>query len=179
MAPVATSDAISRAKGALPELQERALGSEILFNGLLYPNRSLPNRGFWAVMALIIAVNLLSAIAYFLIGAWPVIFFCGLDVLLVWGAFKISYRQGRLHERVVVTPDNIFVSRVLPSGHESQWVLQPYWTRVHIARPVKHESQLRLISHGKQLILGAFLSPKERGELADALEQALANARVS
>ena len=93
---------------------------------------------------------------------------------LVWLAFRLSYRQGRLCERVRMTPDDLFVSRVLPSGHESRWRLQPFWTRVAIDRPVRHESQVRLVSKGGVLILGSFLSPKERGEFADALSAALA-----
>lgn len=145
-----------------------------LFDAVLYPNRSLPNAGFRAVMLVVILVNLTLGLAFYLKGAWPVLGFCGLDVLLVWLAFRLSYRQGRLCERVRMTPDDLFVSRVLPSGHESRWRLQPFWTRVAIDRPVRHESQVRLVSKGGVLILGSFLSPKERGEFADALSAALA-----
>ncbi len=150
----------------------------LLFNALLYPNRSLPNAGFIAVMTLVIAFNVIAGIVYLVIGAWPVVFFAGLDVFAVWLAFRLSYRQGRLHERVLMTADELWFCRVLPSGHESRWKLQPYWTRIEMERPVKHESQLKLISHGKTLVLGAFLSPAERGELADALQEALAKCRA-
>lgn len=150
----------------------------LLFNALLYPNRSLPNAGFIAVMTLVIAFNVIAGIVYLVIGAWPVVFFAGLDVFAVWLAFRLSYRQGRLHERVLMTADELWFCRVLPSGHESRWKLHPYWTRIEMERPVKHESQLKLISHGKTLVLGAFLSPAERGELADALQEALAKCRA-
>ncbi len=148
------------------------------FEALLYPNRSLPNTGFLIVMAVVIAVNATLGTAFFLLGAWPVLGFCGLDVLLVWLAFRLSYRQGRLHERVRLTEDELLVSRVLPSGHESRWRLVPYWTRVHIDRPVRHESQVRVTSKGQTLILGSFLSPQERGEFAEALANALAMRRA-
>ena len=150
----------------------------LLFNALLYPNRSLPNAGFIAVMTVVIAFNVITGIVYLVIGAWPVVFFAGLDIFAVWLAFRLSYRQGRLHERVLMTADELWVCRVLPSGHESRWKLQPYWTRIEIERPANHESQLKLISHGKTLVLGAFLSPAERGELADALQEALAKSRL-
>ncbi len=143
------------------------------FEAVLYPNRSLPNLGFALVMSVVIIANLLFGLYFFAIGAWPVIGFCGLDVALVWLAFKISYRQGRLHERVRITPDMVWVSRVLPSGHETRWRMQTYWTHVIIDDPVRHESQLQLRSKGRTLVIGAFLSPGERGELAAALQKAM------
>jgi len=42
---------------------------------------------------------------------------------------------------------------------------------------VEHESRLVLSSHGQSLVVGAFLSPDERGEMADALEDALCQLR--
>jgi uncharacterized membrane protein len=149
-----------------------------VFDAVLYPNRSLPNSGFRAVMSIVVAVNLTLGVAFFMNGAWPVLGFCGLDVFLVWLAFRLSYRQGRLHERVRVTRDDVSVSRVLPSGHESRWRLQPFWTRVAIDRPIRHESQVRVSSKGGVLILGSFLSPEERGEFADALAAALLRSRT-
>lgn len=148
-----------------------------LFDAVLFPHRSLPNSGFIVVMSIVIGVNLTLGLYFFAIGAWPVLGFCGLDIFFVWLAFKLSYRQGRLHERVRVTPDEMWVSRVLPSGHESRWRLQPFWTDVKIDRPVEHESQVRIISKGRTLILGSFLSPEERGEFADALSAALGRLR--
>lgn len=143
------------------------------FHALLYPNRSLSADGFKRVLAVVIGVNLMNAIIYFTLGAWPVAFFCGLDILIVWWAFHLSYAQGRKHERVMLTDDALWVSRVLPSGHETRWKLDPFWARVEIERPVGHETQLRVTQKGRTLILGSFLSPKERGELASALQDAL------
>lgn len=168
MAPILRGKALDA-----PETGADDTGDGVFFNAILYPNRSLPNGGFIAVMAVVIAVNLFSGIYYTMLGAWPVMFFAGLDVLAVYVAFRISYRQGRHHERVLLTADELWISRVLPSGHETRWRLQPYWTRVFIDRPVEHHSQLVVSSHGKQLVLGAFLSPGERGELAEALTAAL------
>ena len=172
MAPVAKGRASAQSR-----LDDVVAAGPSLFDAVLYPNRSLPNAGFIAVMGVVIGANLLFGTYFFLIGAWPVIGFCGLDVFLVWLAFTLSYRQGRLRERVRVTQDDMWVARVLPSGHETRWRLQPYWTRVHIDRPVRHESQVQVMSKGGVLILGAFLSPEERGRFAAALAGALGRAR--
>lgn len=150
----------------------------LLFNALLYPNRSLPNAGFIAVMAVILGANLMSTLIFSIMGAWPVGVFLVVDALAVFIAFKISYRQGRQHERILMTADDLWICRVLPSGHETRWRLQPYWTQVKIDRPVEHESQLVVKSRGRQLLVGSFLSPAERGDLADALQSALDRART-
>ena len=162
---------------AASALNELGPEGDAIFDAVLYPNRSLPNAGFIAVMTVVIAANFLFGVYFYAIGAWPVIGFCGLDVFAVWLAFKLSYRQGRLCERVRITDDDMWVARVLPSGHETRWRLQPYWTRVSIDRPVGHESQLCVTSKGGVLVLGAFLSPEERGRFADALSSALGQAR--
>ena len=148
------------------------------FEATLFPNRSLPNAGFIAVMAIVIGVNLTLGLYFYSLGAWPVLGFCGLDIFLVWLAFKISYRQGRLHERVRLSADALDVSRVLPSGHETRWRLQPFWTRVDIDYPEEHEATVRIVSKGRTLILGAFLSPPERVAFAGALRSALDKART-
>lgn len=165
------------AVGRAADLPPTVGDDPLFFDALLLPNRSLPNAGFMAVMAIVIGVNLALGLGFLLIGAWPILGFCGLDVALVWLAFKLSYRQGRLHERVRVSHDDLWVSRVLPSGHESRWRLHPYWTRVSIRRPIDEESQVRLVSMGRTLIIGAFLSPDERGAFAAALDEALRRAR--
>ena len=172
MAPVAKGRA-SAASG----LDDAAEGAS-LFDAVLCPNRSLPQAGFRAVMAVVIVSNLLLGTYFFLEGAWPVVGFCVLDVFAVWLAFKLSYRQGRLRERVRVTPEEMWVARVLPSGHETRWRLQSYWTRLFIERPIGHESQVQVTSRGETLILGAFLSPEERGRFAEALSDALGKARA-
>ena len=154
-------------------------GPDGQFEAILYPNRSLPQSGFIVVMGIVIAVNLTLGLFFFTLGAWPVLGFCGLDIFLVWLAFKISYRQGRLHERVTLTPKALWVTRVLPSGHASRWHLEPYWTQVHIDQPDAHEARLSLVSKGKRLILGSFLSPKERVAFGKRLREAMQAARAT
>jgi uncharacterized membrane protein len=147
------------------------------FDAVLFPNRSLPNHGFAAVMAIVIGANLAFGAYFYAIGAWPVIGFCGLDVFLVWLAFKLSYRQGRLRERVRIEAGVMRVSRTLPSGHESRWRLAPFFTRVIIDNPASDEACIRVVSKGRQLILGSFLSPGERTDFGKALDSALSRAR--
>ena len=149
----------------------------IYFDALLRPNRSLSPLGFWIVMGLIGAVSFAAGIAFSLQGAWPVVGFFGLDVALIYWAFKASYRSGRLHETVRLTDDALEVQRISPSGRVEIWRYQPYWIQVDMDNPPDHDSQLTLRSHGRSLTIGAFLSPDERLELAEALRSALREQR--
>jgi uncharacterized membrane protein len=141
------------------------------------PYRSLSGAGFLAVMGALAGASFVAGMFYVAMGAWPVMGFFGLDVLLVCVAFRLSYRQARLVERVRITAEHLDVERQQPSGETQRWRMQSYWTRVLIDDPVQHTSQLRLVSHGRELVVGAFLPPEERGRFAERLRAALASAK--
>lgn len=138
----------------------------------LKPYRSLGPRGFAILIGFVALGNLGAGLAFWLLGAWPVLLFCGLDLLLVWLAFKFSYRQQRAREFIRLDDTTLEVRRVDLQGRETVWRLQPYWLRIEC--DAEDESAvLRVWSHGRALTLGAFLSPDERRLLADGLREAL------
>jgi uncharacterized membrane protein len=141
------------------------------------PYRSLSRAGFVIVMIVLAGASFTAGVFYVAMGAWPVMGFFGLDVALVWIAFRLSYRQARLVERVRVTADRLDVSREQPSGRAERWVLSPYWTRVRTDDPVRHDSRLELVSRGESLVVGSFLAPRERRRFAERIRAALAAAR--
>lgn len=155
------------------QTEYRRSGGVYLFDAVLQPNTSLKPRGFLLLMTAIAAVSGVAGIAFVLIGAWPVLGFFGLDLALIYLAFKANYRWASLYETVRLTKDSLIIERISPSGKLQRWRFQPYWLKVHIDTPVKHDSQLVLSSHGKRLMIGAFLAPNERVELANALKGAL------
>ena len=110
-------------------------------------------------------------------GAWPVMGFMGLDVLLIYLAFRINYRDGRIYETLCMTRQELQVTKVNYHGRSRSWSFQPAWLQVHIDNPVQHDSALTLRSHGRSLIVGSFLTPEERAEVANALSDALMEAR--
>jgi uncharacterized membrane protein len=165
--------AMSRSPSSLPAQAAK----HVLFDAVLTPHRSLSPGGFWLLMALVSGVSFVSGMYFVLKGAWPVTGYFGLDVLLIYLAFKASYRSARLHETVRLTEDALVVERVSPSGRRASWTFQPYWLRVEMDDPPEHASQLTLTSHGRSLVIGAFLSPAERSELAAALRNALERSR--
>ncbi|MFQ5958081.1 MAG: DUF2244 domain-containing protein [Alphaproteobacteria bacterium] len=158
-------------------VQTPAATAPLLFDAVLTPHRSLSPLGFYVVMALMAGACLILGVGFFLMGAWPVVGFFGLDVAALWLAFKLSYRSGRLRETLQLSSHTLTVRRILPSGRAREWRFQPYWLRVEIDQPAEHDSRLTLASHGRRLTIGAFLTVQERVEVAQALRGALGRLR--
>ncbi|MEX2455377.1 MAG: DUF2244 domain-containing protein [Rhodospirillaceae bacterium] len=149
-----------------------------LFDAILQPNTSLSPRGFLLLMAAISLVSFVAGMAFLIAGAWPVFGFFGIDVALIYLAFKANYRWARTYETVRLTRDALLVERISPSGKAQRWRFQPYWLRVDIEEAANHDSRIVLSSHGRRLRIGAFLTPGERVEFARALRAALDRARA-
>lgn len=149
----------------------------VLFDAILHPHRSLSRRGFAILMAVVATVCLTVGGAFYLIGAWPVFGLFGLDVAILYWAFRVNYLSARRYEKVRLTSDRLIVERVCPSGIRNTWSFQPTWLNVAIDDPPEHHSQVTLSSHGRSLVVGSFLSPDERLDFANALRDALARAR--
>lgn len=144
------------------------------FSARLTPYRSLGPQGFVILMAIICAVSFIAGVVFWLAGAWPVFFFFGLDVALIYWAFKLNYASARAYETVDIAGDELIVRRVLPGRAPRQWSFHPYWVRVEIEYDDDTCGPLYLRSHGQRLQIGAFLSANERKAFADALKDALA-----
>lgn len=148
------------------------------FSAVLTPHRSLGPRGFLVFMAAISTISFGTGLMFYLMGAWPVMGFLGLDVLLVYIAFRINFRALRLYETVDLTQDALTVTRVAPNGRAQSWRFSPYWVRLNLDERVGRTSELSLASHGKRLVFGSFLTDPEREDFAEALKEALQAART-
>jgi uncharacterized membrane protein len=143
------------------------------FNAVLTPHRSLGPKGFMVLMAAVCAVSFGTGLFFYLLGAWPVMGFMGLDVALIYVAFKLNFRALRLYETVDLTQEALTVTRVAPSGKAESWSFNPYWVRLTLQPRLGRSSELSLISHGKRLVFASFLTDEEREDFAAALANAL------
>lgn len=148
------------------------------FHAVLFPHRSLSRRGFAILMVVVGAAMTFAAFRAYVVGAWPVAVFALADIALVWGAFKLSYRSGRQFEEVSVTPDEVLVRKVTPAGKVTEHRFHPTFARLRITR-LEEEGVVRLdlASHGRSVVIGAFLNPDDRASFADAFAAALSRAR--
>ncbi len=67
---------------------------------------------------------------FLIAGAWPVFGFFGLDVLLVYWAFRANYRAARAYETVTVTSSELTVRKVSHRGHTTELKFNPLWVRL-------------------------------------------------
>ena len=144
------------------------------FCAVLRPNRSLGPRGFAVLMAAVGGISFVAGMVFVAMGAWPVFGFLGLDALLIYFAFRLNYRDGRLRETVEIIDGEMRITRTHPSGREEEWTFEPSWARVDLRGDVETGNALSVVSHGRHLELARFLSHSERAEFADVLSDALA-----
>ena len=149
-----------------------------LFSALLTPHRSLNRTGFLVLMAFLSAVSFAAGLAFLLMGAWPVFGFFGLDVLVIYWAFRVNFRNAKASEEISVTPSELRVRRVSHRGHVVEWVLNPLWVQLdQKAHPEFGIERLYLVSKGRRVSVARFLGPDEKVSFAKALTAALQTAK--
>ncbi|MFA5581041.1 MAG: DUF2244 domain-containing protein [Paracoccaceae bacterium] len=136
----------------------------------IWPHRSLPRQGFVWVIGLFFGLGLIPVLP--LLGSrtlWVVLLFSMSVLAAVWVALEHSYRRG-LREELLIWSDLMVLTRHNPRGAPRQWQAHPYWVRIALD-PDKGPVEQYLTLHGsdREVELGAFLSPEERGQLRDDL----------
>jgi uncharacterized membrane protein len=124
-------------------------------------------------------ISLAAGIGFVSIGAWPVIGFFGLDVALVYLAFRLNYRSARQTETLRLAGDAFTVERVGVRGERRSWQFQPFWLRIVIEERPDASNRLLVASHGRSLVIGDFVSPATRRELAVTMREAIVRWRQS
>ncbi len=149
-----------------------------LFATVIRPHRSLKIGGFRLVMALVGAAGIVASIPFIVLGFWPVAGFYGLDVALLYFAFRANFAAARNYEEVVVSAVELRLRKVHHTSGAREWRFNPLWTRLH--KDVHHEfgvQRLSLVSRGEAVSVGQFLSADEKESFGSALGAALADAR--
>lgn len=151
----------------------------------LWPNRSLSRaglRGFLTILAACFGVFFLmtatapgsdatpGGLARVLLVILP--FILGVFACVVW-AFAANNREGRYVERLSFAGDRLVVEAEHPRRPNRRWEFKPHWTRVLTRSTRTVENQLILREAGRAVVIGGFLTPEERADLADEIKRAL------
>ncbi len=144
----------------------------------LSPNRSLDAHGT-KIVFLVIACGFLFPIVPFIgspIGTTLTIF-SGLTFYLFLIMLQKNFQEGSTFEEISISKSKVIVVHQGKNKEQKIWEGNPYWTRVtlDINNP-KLKNYLTLAGKGRYIELGAFLSPEERIELRDKIQNALAKA---
>lgn len=150
-----------------------------IFRALLTPHRSLGTTGFRVLMGIMVASSLICGLFCIAVGAWPIFGFFGLDVFLLYLAFKVNYRAARAHEEVSVSRTSLDIRQVAPSGKAREHHFNPFWARFSVSR---HDeigiTRMDVEGQGRHVQIGSFLNPDDRESFAKAFGRALATARA-
>lgn len=144
-----------------------------LLEAEIAPTRSIDRRITRWILALFAASCLIIGLLFWWRGATPVMGFMGLEIVLLFGAFWLSFRDAAAREALSLNGTETTVYARHPSGSVRTTRLQTYWLNVSIEGLPSRVGRLILRSRDQSVELGSFLSPHERLELADAIKEAL------
>jgi uncharacterized membrane protein len=149
-----------------------------LFEATLTPHRSLGPRGFRILMVAVCALSTIVTIPFFLLRAWPIVGFMGLDVLGVYFAFRLNFRSARAREHFRLTYFELLFEREGVRGERRQWRLTPSFVRLERVDDEEYgPQQLTLHSRGQSWRIGRGVGPERKAEFAGGLARALIEAR--
>jgi len=148
--------------------QPRAIG----FRRLARRNNSLSSTGRLLVFAFIFAVSVGIAAAFAVFGAWLILPFAGLEMAVLYLAFRYVERHAADYELIEIDGDQVKVERREGSSTHRDAVSR-HWARVVASRD---GSRLALRSHGRELEIGRNMNVEQRQELAQALKRCLRGA---
>jgi uncharacterized membrane protein len=152
---------------AVTEFSDQSRAIE--FRRVARRNNSLSTTGRLLVFVFIFVVSVGIAAAFAAFGAWLILPFAGIEMLVLYLAFRYIERHAADYEQIEIEGDQVKIER-LDGGRMRGAALSRYWARVVVSRD---GSRLALRSHGREFEIGRTLSDAQRLELAQALERGL------
>lgn len=144
----------------------------------LRPNRSLTRAGGgWLLGIAAAGFAIPLAMLAGTVVAWGMLPFMIAALLALAWAIRRNQFDGRLTEELRLWPDLITVVRREASGRVRRWHANPFWVRLRLIDGAPVEKYLTLSGNGREIELGAFLSPWERETLYGDLSAALRDLR--
>ena len=147
---------------------------------LIRPNRSIDSREATLLVASVAVFSMVIAGGLsILFGAWPILPFAGLEVLMLAYVVWRVQRNAGAYEVLELDEKDVLIERHGFSTRDTV-SFQRYWCRVELveSRRRNHPSRLYVGSHGKRVRIGECLTDEERESLAERLGACLRLERV-
>jgi uncharacterized membrane protein len=139
------------------------------FRRVIRRNNSLSSTGRLVAFALIFIVSIGIAAAFATFGAWLILPFAGLEMLVLFFAFRYMERHAADYELIEIDGDTVKVEWASAGSRHSR-AFNRYWARVVVE---EDGSRLALRSHGRELEIGRYMNDEQRLDLARALKRRL------
>lgn len=144
-----------------------------LYSITLKPYRSLNKIGFITMMVILCGFSFITGIIFMKKGAWPVFGFFGLDILLVYIFFRLSFKSGKEFEVINLTKKKLIIKKYKEKKIIKTYILDANWVKIQIQNPLEHSSKLQISSKNESIIIGSFLRLDEKIEVLQNIENAL------
>jgi uncharacterized membrane protein len=133
-------------------------------------NNSLSSTGRLFAFGLILIVSFGIAIAFtWVFGAWLILPFAGIEMLVLYLAFRYIERHAGDSERLAIDGDSLSVE-VVDGGSVRRFEFNRHWASVVCNAD---GSRLALRSHGRELEIGRHLRCEQRLSMAKRLRREL------
>ena len=138
---------------------------------ILAPNRSSSWPNILRFIFVSATLTLLIGVVFAFLGAWLILPFAGLEIVLIAALCRWMYHHHTDKEVVLLQGDKLAVIQ-RHAGHERRHEFQRYWTRVRLepSEHVWYPSRLLIGSHGHYVELGANITESARKKLAQDLQ---------
>jgi uncharacterized membrane protein len=144
-----------------------------LFEAVIVPHRSLSRRGLIALIIAVSAASSLTALLFFLLGAWPVAGFSGAEILLAVVLIRAHACVAHESEVVLLSERRLRVIRTDRRGRRRESELDPSWLRVELRERPGRVPALVLAGARRRHEIATRLGDAEKRDLAAALAEAL------
>ena len=120
-------------------------------------------------MAATFVATALFSLPFYLMGAWPIVGFLGLDVAALYWAFRMNYRAARAYEDIRLSYFELEFARVSSKGAERRWLFSPAFVRFE---RIDHEEfgpqRLSIVSRGRRwdVVVSSALTRKRNSPTA-------------
>lgn len=133
-------------------------------------NNSLSSSGRHLVFVFILAVSLGIATVFSIVwGAWPIMPFAGLEMTVLYFAFRYMDRHSADYERITVRGGLVAVE-VREGAQVNRLELSRYWAKIVCDEGC---TRLALRSHGREIEVGRHLCAEQRLAMARELQREL------
>ena len=102
--------------------------------------------------------------------AWVLMMFFGIALLGMWKALFANKRHMSLREELSLSDDHMYLAHVPAKGPMLEWEANPHWVTVNLRKDGPVKNYLTLRGGGREVELGAFLTPEEREGLFAELQ---------
>lgn len=149
-----------------------------VFTAHITPHRSLSARGLAWLMGLLAALITMLSIPFYLMGAWPVVGFLGIDIILIYLAFRYHNATARAYEQVVLSRIELIIRKVSWRGRVAERRFNTPWARIEREEhPDFGTERVEIVQGRARVEVASALGREERGAFADAFQQALSSAK--